>query len=381
MSYQDLLIRLKKEGNFRTIPEDDKGGIIDLSANDYLGIAADADFRRQFLMYAIEENIPLTSSASRLLAGRQREYEKLESRLKDLYGGREVILFNSGYHANTGLIPALAEGKTLILADRLSHASIIDGLVLARVRFERFRHNDYIHLRKLLECKSKDFDRVIVVTESVFSMDGDHADIDALVDVKRDYPKVMLYVDEAHAFGVEGPGGLGLVSASPHSDEIDVIVGTFGKAAASEGAFAAVTPGLRDVIVNRARSLIFSTSIAPINVAWTLATVEKILGMEAERKRLKELSAQLSGVISTITGQESLSSHIQPLIVGDAARAVSLSTHLLKDGFKVLPIRIPTVPAGTERLRFSLCAALKSEDIAQLSQSLIKRFDALQTYS
>lgn len=372
MSYTSVIDNLRRSGNFRIIPTEDSGEVTDLSANDYLGIASDKSFRQEFLKRAIKEDIPLTSSASRLLSGHQREYHALESRLSELYGGREVLLLNSGYHANTGIIPALAEGKTLIVADRLSHASIIDGIVLSRVSFERYRHNDYEHLRNILERKAREFERIIIVTESVFSMDGDRSDINELVRVKREFPGVMLYVDEAHAFGVEGPEGLGLVNASPGSEEVDVIIGTFGKAAASEGAFAAVSPGFRDIIVNRARSLIFSTALAPINVAWTHAVVNRMIGMDTERRHLRYLADMLCKIISSVTGVEGISSHIQPLIVGDATRAVAFSRRLNEEGFKVLPIRKPTVPQGTERLRFSLSAAIKEKELERLSGVLRK---------
>lgn len=376
MGYDSLLDSLRQSRNFRTVPPDtSESAVVDLSSNDYLGIGADSALRREFLEYALSHDLALTSSASRLLAGRQREYHRLESLLDSLYAGRETLLFNSGYHANTGLIPALSEGRTLIVADRLSHASIIDGIVLSRCPFERFRHNDYGHLRDILRKKSGDFSRVLVATESVFSMDGDRCDIATLVELRREFPGVMLYVDEAHAFGVEGRRGLGLVADSGLADEVDVIVGTFGKAAASEGAFCSVKPPLRDVAVNRARSFIFSTSVPPLNVAWTAFVVERMTAMDDARGYLRRLSALLSDVISDASGKACVPSHIQPLIVGDSARAVGLSGRLLSEGFKVLPIRTPTVPAGTERLRFSLSAALSEADVLSLGRVLKRIMD------
>ncbi len=190
--------------------------------------------------------MPLTSSASRLLAPRQIEYTNLEVFLSLLYrkhrgGDTSALLFNSGYHANTGLIASIAGGgNTMILADKLVHASIIDGIILSRAPFRRFRHNDFNHLEQLLHENASQHRNILVIVESVYSMDGDKADIERLLRLKKEYPNILLYVDEAHAFGVIGPKGLGLAAASSAPGEVDIIVGTFGKAAASMGAFAIV---------------------------------------------------------------------------------------------------------------------------------------------
>ncbi len=369
--YDALLESLTRKGNFRSIhPEDSPAGLIDLSSNDYLGIGADTAMQIEFLRTAVNGQWPLTSSASRLLAGRQSEYTALERLLSDLYGGRSVLLFNSGYHANTGLVSALAAGSdTLIVADKLVHASIIDGITLSKAPFERFAHNNIEHLRRILDKKARDFGRILIITESVFSMDGDYAPLDELIKVKADFPGAMLYVDEAHAFGVCGPGGLGCVMQLPNHEEVDVIVGTFGKAAASMGAFCAVNGVLRDVAVNCARSLIFSTALPPLNVAWTRFVVEHLADMEDRRETLRRLSAALADAI----GGPGMASHIRPFIVGDAVKAVELSQKLLAEGFKVLPIRTPTVPPGTERLRFSLSADLNVADI-QLLKKLFESY-------
>lgn len=314
----------------------------------------------------------MTSSASRLLSGRQREYEELENFLGQLYG-RPCLLFNSGYHANTGMIQALADSKTLIVADKLVHASIIDGITLSKAPFTRFRHNDLGHLEKIMEKEAANHERVLIVVESVYSMDGDRADIDSIITIKRRYPNAMLYVDEAHAFGVEGPQGLGLCKESAEFGDVDIVVGTFGKACASAGAFCAVSPTLRDYLVNRARSFIFSTSLPPMTVAWTHFMIETFLTMDAERSQLRLLGQRLHDHLQPLSPKTVITpSHIQPLVVGSADRAVELSRRLLEEGFKVLPIRTPTVPPGTERLRISLSAAIPIEEIDRLGHTLAK---------
>jgi len=368
MKYSAIISRLKESGNFRTVPSEDPApGVIDLSSNDYLGIAADSGLRRQFMREVTERDLPFSASASRLLAAVQSEYQALERLLSSLYGGRAALLFNSGYHANVGLVQALAsDGDTLIVADKLVHASIIDGIMLSKAPFERFRHNDYDHLSAILSRRAAGYGRVLIITESVFSMDGDYADIDMLADIRNRYDNAMLYVDEAHAFGVCGPAGLGCVSGSAHSGAVDIIVGTFGKAAASVGAFCVVSPEIRDIAVNRARSFIFSTALPPVNIAWTRFVVERLGSMGDRRAKLVRLSRLLADAIPS----GGMPSHIRPLITGSPDKAVSLSARLLDDGFKVLPIRTPTVPPGTERLRFSLSVCIAEDDICRLASIL-----------
>jgi 8-amino-7-oxononanoate synthase len=259
----------------------------------------------------------------------------------------------------------------MILADKLVHASIIDGIVLSRAKFLRFAHNDLNALARLLEKNASNFERILVVVESVYSMDGDQCDIDKLIDLKEQYPNVMLYVDEAHAFGVLGTHGLGLVHSNPRRDSVDVIIGTLGKAAASSGAFVATTAEIREYLVNRARSFIFSTAIPPIVCRWSRFMIEKIITMDKEREALHQLTVETAKILSPYsTTGEIAPSHIMPMIIGDAVRTVEISKRLLENGVKVLPIRTPTVPPGTERLRFSLSASLTTSDLQCLRSAL-----------
>lgn len=365
MTFGETLEELRASGNLRHIPSGETLGLVDFTSNDYLGLARRHDLLTRFLADQQTDPAPLTASASRLLAARQKSFNRLEALLADLYG-RPALLFNSGYHANTGIVSAVAsQPSTLIVADKLVHASIIDGIVLSRAPFKRFRHNDYGHLERILESEKGRWQNILIIVESVYSMDGDRADIERLADIKRLTPGALLYVDEAHAVGVEGPCGLGLTMASGKADDVDIIVGTFGKALASSGAFAVVSAELREFLVNRARSLIFSTAMAPMTAEWTRLMLETSLTMDAERTRLKELSRRLAEV----TGQAD-PSHIQPLMAGDARRAVMFSEQLRRQGYQVLPIRTPTVPAGTERLRISLSAALTDAELNGLAEAL-----------
>ena len=367
MSYSATLENLRAAGNFRSIPADSRhSGLLDFSLNDYLGLGGRADLQQEFFEDEDNRRIAMTSSAARLLAALQDEHAMLETTLSGMMGGRPCLLFNSGYHANTGLISALAsEAGTLIVADKLVHASIIDGIKLSGAPFQRFIHNDFNRLERILAKEHGKWDRIIVVVESIYSMDGDSTDLDALIDLKRRYPSVMLYVDEAHAFGVLGPGGAGMARGDEAYDEIDIVMGTFGKACASAGAFAAMSSELRDYAVNRSRSFIFSTALPPMMSAWSRFMLDKIVGMDAEREHLQMLSARISGALGIPDVR-----YILPRIIGSAEGALNVSHRLLERGVKVLPIRTPTVPAGTERLRISLSASMTVDDVDRLTSTL-----------
>lgn len=345
--YEDKLANLRNANNLREIPAESTGSkLIDLSSNDYLGVASNQRLREEFLSNPLPS---FTTSASRLLAADQQEFIKLEELLAEYYSAWP-LLFNSGYHANVGAISALAKERSIILADKLVHASMIDGIMLSKAPFERFRHNDVDHLRRLLEKHAPKVENVLVLIESVYSMDGDQAPLQQICELKRDFPNMLIYCDEAHALGVCGPHGLGLARQLP---EVDFIVGTLGKAIGSMGAYVVCRKQAhREYLVNTARSLIFSTALPPINVAWSRHVLEHVPEMEAERRKLRQLSAALAAVLG---GKPS---HIQPFITGSSESALDLSARLREVGFKVLPIRTPTVPPGTERLRFSLSAAM-----------------------
>lgn len=379
MNPEAILNQLEREGNLRTLPRQTEDGILDFTSNDYLGLAANPNLAQEFIKHVPE--LSFTSSASRLLSSRQNIYNELESILENEYG-RPALTFNSGYHANTGIIPALtSSGRWLILADRLVHASIIDGIVLSRTEFRRFPHNDMDALRRLLERHHGSYDNIMIATESVFSMDGDEAPLEAILELKKDFPDIFLYLDEAHAFGVKGRHGLGLAQNSMEPDSWDIIVGTFGKATASMGAFAISSSDIKNLLINRARSFIFSTALPPIQIAWTTFVVKRIFEMDKERISLQQLSKHLSGTIQKYQPHHiSTVSHIQPLLIGDPRKAISISGALMERGIKAFPIRKPTVPAGTERIRFSLSSAMTSEDIERLDRAL-KEIYATEIYN
>lgn len=376
MDFSEYLDLLRSEGNHREIPRMSPSDTVDFSTNDYLGLGGDLELQSRFFTDPAALKVPMTSSASRLLAGRQIEYDNLEVALRLLYSRRRgddtgALLFNSGYHANTGIISAVGSRKgTYIIADKLVHASIIDGIMLSKAPFSRFRHNDMNHLRELLVRYSSDYKDILVIVESVYSMDGDQADIEALLGLRREFPNVALYVDEAHAFGVLGPHGLGLVAESSAPWEVDFVIGTFGKAGASMGAFAVTSSRTRDFLINTARSFIFSTALPPMQIAWSRFMLSQLLHGDNRRSHLRELSVELQKVLSRHSVIPVGVSHIQPLIIGNPREAVELSRRLELYGIKALAIRKPTVPVGTDRLRFSLSASMTKENIASLGRAL-----------
>lgn len=371
--------KLKAGDNFRSLPQASHEGkyifsdgkkMLNLSSNDYLGIASEGKLWKEFVSTAEIGNGLPSSSSSRLLTGNFPEYEELENSLAALFGRESVLVFNSGYHANTGILPALCGHDALILADKLVHASIIDGIRLSGADYIRYRHNDYMQLERLVRDNSLKYKTIFIVTESIFSMDGDEADLARLAEIKQTYGNVMLYVDEAHAFGARGEKGTGCAEEQGVGGEIDLLVGTFGKAAASVGAYVVCDNIIREYLVNKMRTLIFSTALPPINVKWTNFVINRIPSMKERRERLGGISAKLRDTLRHKGIDTPSTSHIIPVITGDSGKAILKAKNLQDAGFYVLPVRPPTVPAGSSRLRLSMTADITNEDMERLSKLL-----------
>lgn len=376
---QQELQHLEEHSNLRRLPKMVHDGrhvivngarMLNLSSNDYLGLASDRSLREEFLRTLTPDTFLPASSSSRLLTGNFTVYEELETELAHLFGTEAALIFNSGYHANTGILPAVSDARTLILADKLVHASLIDGIRLSAAKCVRYRHNDLAQLERLLKEHHSTYRRIIIVTESIFSMDGDRADLQALAGLKRRYDNVLLYVDEAHAFGVRGKRGLGCAEESGCIRDIDFLVGTFGKAAASVGAYIVCKKTVREYLVNRMRTLIFTTGLPPVNIAWTLFVVRRLADMQERREHLAHIGRTLREALQA-RGYTCLgASHIVPMIVGQSADTVLQAEALQRHGFYALPVRPPTVPEGTSRIRFSLTAEIRSEEIEELTNYL-----------
>lgn len=340
------------EGKFIRLKE---RRLLNLSSNDYLGLAYDKSLLKEFTTLFLQDPLPLSSSSSRLISGNHPLYQALEQSLKDAYCRESALVFGSGYHANIGLLTALASKNCVIFSDRLNHASIIDGMLLSRAKFYRYKHCDYNHLEELLRLHRHEAGSAIIVTESVFSMDGDVAHLDALVALKQKYD-CLLIVDEAHAVGVYGQRGLGVVEQMGLIKDVDVIVGTFGKALAGLGAYVICDEILRSYLINKARTFIFTTALAPVQLKWQCFVFEKVLKMQARRKRLLNLAKWFKDAVSNTGFSIKGDGHIIAIMLGGNELAVKEAKRWQSSGLFVTAIRPPTVPVGTARLRVSLRA-------------------------
>ncbi len=380
MKEGQTLCALAREGNLRILPEVRHDGIwieqdgrrmLNMSSNDYLGLASDATLQDEFWQSLPERDRLLSASSSRLLTGNFDVHQELETLLAERFGRESALTFSSGYHLNTGILPAVADVHTLILADKLVHASLIDGIRLSSATCIRYRHQDYRQLQSLLEKHRTNFERMIIVTESVFSMDGDVAPLAALVELKKAFPNVMLYVDEAHAIGVRGKRGLGIAEEQGCLADIDFLCGTFGKALASVGAYVVCSRLMHDYLVNRMRTLIFTTALPPLNVAWTKFVFSRLDGWEDRRIRLASMAEKVRGAVRQADYPCPSESHIVPLVVGESEKTVLKAAEMQRKGFYVLPVRPPTVPAGTSRLRLSLTAALPEGEVERMGELIV----------
>ncbi len=336
--------------------------LLNLSSNDYLGLGDDREMLAGYAEEFSERQYAMTSSSSRLLTGNHPLYDQLETALARLYGREAALVFNSGYHANIGIIPALSGRHDLVLSDRKNHASIIDGMKIAEAPYQRYRHLDYDHLEELLERAAGRYRQIFIVTESVFSMDGDLADLSRLVALKEKYG-ALLIVDEAHGVGVFGERGLGLCETAGVVQQIDIITGTFGKALASTGAYAVMSSLVREYLINTMRSFIFTTALPPAILGWSQLTLERQVTMQRERQALLQLASRLRCELIAQSLDVPGESHIVPVITGSNALAVALAARLRDAGFLCLPVRPPTVPEKSARIRISLRSTLRWEDI------------------
>ena len=373
-AFKQQLEKLSAQNQYRSIPDLVHQGryitrenrkMLNMSSNDYLGLASNENLRQSFLQ-RYGDNFPsFTSSSSRLLTGNFPVYTDLEQLIAQRFQRESALLFNSGYHANLGILPVLTTTKSLILADKLVHASMIDGIRLSQCEFFRYRHNDYEHLKSLLEKNAGKFDRTFIVTESVFSMDGDVADLKYLAQLKKQFPNTYLYVDEAHAIGVYGKNGLGIAERDNVIADIDLLVGTFGKALASMGAYVVCDQILKECLINQMRPLIFSTALPPFNVAWTHFIFEQLPQLSKERTHLDQLSAFLRQEVEHRTQIMPSQTCIVPYILGENETTLTKAKALQEQGYYCLPIRPPTVPKGTSRIRLSLTADMTIDEVKQ----------------
>jgi len=361
--YRSLRPLEKREGKYAFL---NGQPLINLSSNDYLGLAADPALHFRFFSGINKSNVinhfGLGASASRLLIGSHSPYTALEQTIANLYQREAALVFNSGYHANLGILPSLLGRRDVIFSDRLNHASLLDGARLSGAKLYRYRHLDYNHLEKLLSQHRGNFKRAIIISESIFSMDGDLVDLAKLVELKTRHA-AWLYIDEAHALGVRGPQGLGLCEEQKLIPKIDLIMATFGKALASLGAFVAGDRVIINYLVNKSRPFIFTTALPPIIVYWNLHLLQQLPELKDKRIHLRQLALRLRTAFQAAGLSTLGESQIIPLIIGESHRTIAAAEKLKEKGFLLFPIRPPTVPVNTSRLRISLTANLDWDDV------------------
>jgi 8-amino-7-oxononanoate synthase len=350
---------------------------INFSSNDYLGLANDPRLR-EAATSAIDK-FGVGAGASRLISGTQSPHLRLERALAEWKGTEAALCFSSGYAAALGTIPALVTKNDVVLLDKLCHASLIDGAKLSGAVLRIFPHNQLHKLESLLEWARRKHaaKRVLIVTESVFSMDGDRAPLRELVELKKRFG-ALLMLDEAHAVGVIGPNGRGLAAAENVSQEVDVQMGTLSKALGASGGYICGARTLIEWLINRARSFIYSTAPPPGIAAGALAAVDFLASSEGEKRRLLlceriRLMQQLlprAGLKGEDVGARSA---IFPLIVGEEKAALDLAAALQSEGFLVPAIRFPTVAKGAARLRITVTAAHEEAQIEALCETIKRR--------
>jgi len=334
--------------------------VVLLCSNNYLGFADHPRVRQAAADAAMRWGVG--AGASRLVSGTMTIHEQLERRLADFEGTESCVLFGSGYLANVGVLSALGRAGQTIFSDALNHASIIDGCRLARAETFVYEHCDLDHLSWALREHGREGD--LIVTDSVFSMDGDVAPLQAIVELARRHG-ARVAVDEAHATGALGPGGRGAVAEAGLEGEVDVLIGTLSKALGSYGGYVCAQREVVELLLNSARALIFSTAPPPPAVAGALAALELLLDQPLRPQKLAANAALLrselaAAGIAAAAGR----TQIVPLIVGDADAAVRVSEAALSRGVFAQAIRPPTVPDGSSRLRLTVMASHTASELA-----------------
>lgn len=335
--------------------------MINFSSNDYLGFSKHPVLKAKATEYV--QKYGTGSTASRLICGTLPYFEPVEEKLAKLKKVEKTLIFNSGFQTNISILPVLTDKNSLILSDRLNHNSLIQGALLSNCRILRYKHNDHKHLKKLLiENKDKGFSRILIVTESVFSMDGDQSDIDSLSKLSDDFG-AFLVIDEAHATGVLGAQGMGLTCGK----NVDLVIGTFGKACGSFGAYVATSKNIREYLINCCSGFVYSTALPPSTVGAIDAALDLIPTLEKDRRKLLQKAQFLRTSLNNLgwdTGKST--TQIIPVIVGEEQKTLELSDFLEENGILAVPIRPPSVPKGRSRIRLTLTAAHTWDHIEKL---------------
>jgi 8-amino-7-oxononanoate synthase len=350
---------------------------LNLASNNYLGLANHPALKKEAI--AALDKFGTGATASRLVVGTLNLHQQVEEELARFQQAERALLFNSGYGANLGAIQTFAGRNDLVFSDKLNHASIIDGITLSKADLIRFRHNDMNHLESMLEKHRQAAGKKLIITEAVFSMDGDQAPLQNLVRLKHKYGAILM-VDEAHSEGVLGPTGRGLAALENVHQEIDIHIGTLGKAFGCFGGYVAGRKIMVDYLRNKCRSFIYTTAMPPAALGGLLGAIPLVAGEEGEvrRKKLAAVSRQLrEKLINLSYNTLNSTTHIIPAIIPGNEQVIIFGRRLRERGILALPMRYPTVPKNLERIRINLMADHSEEDLFQVE----KAFAELAEYS
>ncbi len=370
------LKKLKEEKLFRVIKDIDKiegkyiyingKKYLDFSSSNYLGLRDDDNIKKEVVR--VVEEYGFGSGASRLVVGTNKLYDRLEKLISSIKKQEKTLFFNSGYDANLGIISTLFGKKDVIFCDKLNHASIYDGIFMSGAKLVRYKHNDINDLRKKIEKYRKEYENALIVTDTIFSMDGDRAKLDKLVEIKKEY-NILLMIDEAHGGGILGRSGGGLSEEMNLLQDIDINMGTFSKAYGGQGAYVSSKEEIIDYLINKCRSLIYTTSLPPSVVAGNIKAVE--LGKQDgfRRQRVEENSRYLrEELVKKGYSIGESTSQIIPIIFDSNEKALEKSNYLFEKGIMLPAIRKPTVVEP--RLRISLGYLIEKNDIDKLLELL-----------
>lgn len=365
------LLELENDNRKRSIKINDDN-FLNFSSNDYLGLAKDKNIFNKFFSSLNFNEFKMSSSSSRLIDGSYKVVMDLEEEVEKIYK-KPCLVFNSGFDANSSVIETFFSKDSLIITDRLNHASIYEGCINSNAKILRYNHLDIKALEKLLSKYSGQYEDILVVTETVYSMDGDIANIKDIVKLKDKY-KFQLMVDEAHSYGVYS---YGIAYQQKLVENIDFLVIPLGKGGASMGAYVICDSLFKEYLINKSRKFIYSTALPPISNIWNLYILKNIPEFEERINNLRELTIYSLETLKNM-GIESISeSHIISIVVGDNKKVTDLSNKLKENFYLVYPIKEPTVPRNTARLRISLTADMKKEDLKKFFEILKQEIDNL----
>ena len=367
---KEELLKLKKENNFRVLIEKNNEKI-NFSSNDYLGIAENKKLLEEFYL---KYKPKLSSSSSRLISGSYKEVVELEKRAEEIYK-KPCIVFNSGFDANSSIIETFYGENSLIITDRLNHASIYDGIVNSKAKFVRYKHLDMNNLEEILKKYSEKFFDILVIAETIYSMNGDITPLNKIVELKKKY-NFSLMIDEAHSYGVFGYGmayNLNLVK------DIDFLVIPLGKGGGSVGAFIFCDEIMKEYIINKNRKFIFTTALPPINNMWNLFILNKMKNEYFNEKR-KKIFERINFALKKLKeyGIETNSTtHIISIVIGDNRKIIKIEKNLKEKGYFVYGVKEPTVPKNSARFRISLNSEMSFEVIENFIKELKYEIDTI----